>query len=132
MAQVHARQGASMGRRCVTCDHHLVDEINEALIRGDSPSRLSKLYAIDDQALTRHRDNHLRAPLKEQRRIDSLALTALALEGVEHIRTVMLTTHDEQVQVRAASAQVNGAVTLLKQFGHTNDDLLLQVREAEA
>lgn len=48
-----------MPRRCAVCTHPQREEIDAALVRGDSIRGIAPVYAISRFALGRHKRNHL-------------------------------------------------------------------------
>ena len=52
-----------MSRVCTGCDHPERRAIDEALVGGDAKTKLSSLFAVSEQELRRHRENHPPAKL---------------------------------------------------------------------
>jgi len=51
-------------RRCTVCDHPEVEEINRALVSGESDRKIAARYgSLSRPAIQRHGDNHLPAKL---------------------------------------------------------------------
>ena len=48
-----------MPRKCSICIHPQRDEIEEAMIRGDSLRDIASRFAVGKNAVGRHKDNHL-------------------------------------------------------------------------
>ena len=55
-----------MPRRCTVCFHHARDEIDNRLSGGSVISRLASEYSVSQQALLRHKANHLLPEMREQ------------------------------------------------------------------
>jgi hypothetical protein len=55
-----------MPRRCTVCFHHARDEIDNRLSGGSIISRLASEYSVSQQALLRHKANHLLPEMREQ------------------------------------------------------------------
>jgi len=52
-----------MPRVCKVCDHPCLEEIDMLLVRGDSIAEIARKYAISDDSLRRHQENHLPATM---------------------------------------------------------------------
>ena len=50
------------GRPCKVCRHPERDAIDRALVAGADVASVSRNFAVSDDALTRHRDNHIPTP----------------------------------------------------------------------
>jgi hypothetical protein len=50
-------------RHCSICAHELVRQIDQALVEGTAISEISAVFRVSDDALSRHRANHLPAAL---------------------------------------------------------------------
>jgi hypothetical protein len=48
-----------MPRRCSICHHERLEEINRALVEGAALSEMAAKYRVSDDALSRHKANHL-------------------------------------------------------------------------
>jgi hypothetical protein len=48
-----------MPRRCSICSHEHLEEIDQALVEGAALSETAAKYRVSDDALSRHRANHL-------------------------------------------------------------------------
>ena len=51
-----------MPRKCTTCEHPQVEEINQALLNGTSLRNIAKQFSVTDAALFRHK-RHLPADM---------------------------------------------------------------------
>ncbi len=67
-----------MPRRCSICHHERLEEIDRALVEGTAISEIAAKYRVSDDALSRHKANHLPDALvkaqraKETMRADDL------------------------------------------------------------
>ncbi len=48
-----------MGRQCTVCAHKDLDEINRLLLCSDSIAGIARDFAVSEDALRRHLDNHV-------------------------------------------------------------------------
>ena len=48
-----------MPRRCSICHHECLEEINRALVEGAALSEIAAKHRVSDDALSRHKTNHL-------------------------------------------------------------------------
>ena len=80
-------RGEPMSRVCTVCDHPERRAIDEALVGGDAKTKLSSLFAVSEQELRRHRENHPPAKLvraqevREHTEADALMRRLLSYEG---------------------------------------------------
>jgi hypothetical protein len=77
-----------MSRRCRVCSNASKNEIDESLVKGNCLSSISAVYQITEDALARHRDNHLPAILvkaqeaQEISRADGLLTEIRGLQSI--------------------------------------------------
>jgi hypothetical protein len=80
-------RGEPMSRVCTVCDQPERRAIDEALVGGEANTKLSSLFAVSEQELHRHRENHLAAKLvraqevREHTEADALMRRLLSYEG---------------------------------------------------
>ena len=79
-----------MPRSCSVCSHTKVEEINKALVLGESAAEIAGRYrTIGERALRRHRSNHLPATLAKAHEAEEVAQADDLLDQVRdlHART---------------------------------------------
>ncbi len=63
-----------MARSCSICTHDAREEIDEALVAGESTAKIAGRYrTIDERALRRHRSNHLPSHLAKAHAAEEVA-----------------------------------------------------------
>jgi hypothetical protein len=80
-------RGEPMSRVCTVCDHPERRAIDEALVGGEANTKPTSLFAVSEQKLRRHRENHPPAKLvraqevREHTEADALMRRLLSYEG---------------------------------------------------
>jgi hypothetical protein len=73
-------------RSCTICEHPDREAIDEALVAGSSNLSLSSLCAVSEQALRRHKANHLPAKLVMAQAAEEVAQADTLLEQVRDLQ----------------------------------------------
>jgi hypothetical protein len=73
-------------RSCTICEHPDREAIDEALVAGSSNLSLSSLFAVSEQALRRHKANHLPAKLVMAQAAEEVAQADTLLEQVRDLQ----------------------------------------------
>jgi hypothetical protein len=110
-----------MPRRCSICDNERLEEIDRALVDGAAFSEIAAKYRVSDDALSRHRANHLPEALIR------------AKEAKEAVRADDLLSQVRDLQSRTLAileeAHDSGAHrTALAAIGQARANLELQAR----
>lgn len=109
------------GRRCSICTHSAHEEIDAALVRGESNRRIAARYGLSETSIRRHKAEHLPAAIvkaeeaREVARADDLLADLRSLqERTLSILTRAETAGDLQVALRAIREARGNTETLLK------------------
>jgi hypothetical protein len=78
-------------RRCSICRHEHVEQINQALVEGTVLSEIAALFRVSDDALSRHRNNHLPVTLTKAREAKEVAQADDLLGQVRNLQDRTLT-----------------------------------------
>ncbi|MGI6308457.1 MAG: hypothetical protein ACOX1X_07690 [Dethiobacteria bacterium] len=78
------------GRKCTICEHAKVNEINKALLAGDSFRNIAKRYGVSTAALHRHKSNHIPAALTQAREAKEVAQADNLLAQVQELQAKAL------------------------------------------
>jgi len=81
-----------MPRTCKACNHRKREEIDRALIKGDSFRDIAGRYAISKSALQRHKEDHLQVAVREAAQQDNERRVITAQEIWELV--TLLCTYD--------------------------------------
>jgi hypothetical protein len=83
-------------RTCSICSHDRREELDEALVAGESTAKIAGRYrTIDERALRRHRSNHLPSHLAKAREAEEVANADELLEQVRELQARALTILDK-------------------------------------
>jgi hypothetical protein len=100
-------------RRCTVCDHPENEEINRALVAGESTAKISGRYrTIDERALRRHRANHLPAKLVMAEKAQEVAQADDLLDQVRDLQEralAILGKAEEAGELRTALSAIREA-----------------------
>ena len=80
-----------MPRHCSICSHECLEEIDRALVRSIALSEIAALFRVSDDALSRHKANHLPATLVKAREAQEVAQADDLLEEVRSLQSRALT-----------------------------------------
>ncbi len=75
-----------MPRSCTICEHPDKEAMDEALVGGVSNRSLASLFAVSEQALRRHKANHLPAKLVMAHAAEEVAQADTLLEQVRDLQ----------------------------------------------
>src|SRR5215212_3218222 len=81
------RPGATMPRRCTVCAHPDREAVDEALVDGTALSTLSAKYRVSEDALGRHKGNHLPAKLVIAQAAEEIAQADSLLNQVRDLQS---------------------------------------------
>jgi hypothetical protein len=85
-----------MPRFCSICTHDAREEIDQALVRGESTAKIAGRYrTLDERALRRHRSNHLPATLARAHEAEEVANADDLLAQVRDLQARALTILDK-------------------------------------
>ncbi len=85
-----------MPRSCSICTHDARSEIDEALVAGESSGALAARYrSLSEQAIRRHRSNHLPATLAKAHEAEEVANADELLGQVRELQARALTILDK-------------------------------------
>lgn len=71
---------------CTVCNHPAKEEIDNAIIKGESLRPLAALYGLSPSALSRHH-KHIRRAIAAELKQDQFRLIAATLDDLDLIRT---------------------------------------------
>ena len=74
-----------MPRTCTICKNKQCDEINEALIQGESFRAIAGQYAVSKTSLQRHKTNHLPVHLLQAKKANELADANTLVEQLQRL-----------------------------------------------
>ncbi|MGB9793340.1 MAG: hypothetical protein ACPLRU_02490 [Desulfofundulus sp.] len=86
-----------MPRKCTICEHPQVEEINKALLSGDSLRNIARQFAISKDALFRHRQ-HLPADMVKAQEAEEVARADSLLDQVTELKDRALAILDKAEQ----------------------------------
>lgn len=101
-----------MPRRCSICTHERLESIDRALVAGTALSEIAALFRVSDDALSRHKVNHLPALLTKAREAEEVAKADDLLGQVRELQErtfVLLEAAEESGERRTALAGVGEA-----------------------
>ena len=78
-------EGDIMPRKCTICEYEHVEDINKALIEGQSLRSIAKQFDVSDAAVFRHKD-HLPNVLRKAQEAEQVAQADLLLEQVQELQ----------------------------------------------
>src|SRR5215207_4306115 len=81
-------------RRCSICQHERLEEINQALVRSTALAEIAALFRVSDDALSRHKTNHLPATLIKAQEAQEVAQADDLLEEVRSLQARALVILD--------------------------------------
>ncbi len=108
-----------MSRPCHICNHQEKEEINRRLVRGDSIAGISREFVVGEDALRRHRDNHLPAGLAASPTAQELASADILLNEVRSLEADTRRLRDlaeQQGDLRTALLGVDKALRCLELY----------------
>jgi hypothetical protein len=115
-------------RRCTICAHEDLEAINRALVAGKANRRIAAQYAVSEQAVRRHKAEHLPAKLAKAHEAEEVAHAGDLLEDLKSLqrRTLaILEAAEETSQHRTALAAIREARSnlelLAKLLGELDD-----------
>ncbi len=118
-----------MPRRCTVCDHASRDEIDRALVAGESFRDIAGRFAgLTPASLHRHRGTHLAAIVRKARESDEAARAGSVLDEVRslHARTLRILASaeaagDASTALRALREARGGLELLAKLLGELDE-----------
>jgi hypothetical protein len=84
-----------MPRVCTLCSHEGVEEINRRLVRGDSIAGISRDFAVSEDALKRHFNNHVPKTLAASPSAPEIMQADKLLAEIEDVKQRALTLLDK-------------------------------------
>ena len=85
-----------MPRSCTVCNHHDREDIDEALVRGESSAEIAGRYrTIGERAIRRHRTNHLPETLAKAQKAEVVAQADTLLDQVRDLQERALDILDQ-------------------------------------
>jgi transcriptional regulator of acetoin/glycerol metabolism len=82
-------------RVCTICKHPKRDEIDKALISGESLRGIARRFKVDDSSLDRHKSDHLAQRLLKAEEVKEKLSAKALLEQLESLHARTLTTLDK-------------------------------------
>lgn len=76
-----------MARVCTICTHKDHDEIDRRLIRGNSIAGIARYFAVSEDALGRHYENHVPDSLMASPSAQEIATADMLLADLKSVRT---------------------------------------------
>ena len=117
-----------MPRRCSICHHERLDEINQALVEGTVLFEIAALFRVSDDALSRHKANHLPATLTKAREAKDVARADDLLGQVQNLQARTLAileaaeTYGEHRMALAAIGEARRNLELLGKLAGELDE----------
>jgi len=101
-----------MPRKCTICSHDQRDEIDAALVAGESYRTIASRFDVSTAALQRHKTTHLLSSLVQAQNASEAARGDRLLEQVDTLRAQalqILTRAEESGELRTALAAIREA-----------------------
>lgn len=108
-----------MPRKCSICGHPEIDDINRALVDGQSFRNIAKRFNVSVASLKRHKDDHIPVTLAKAKEADQVAKAEDLLDQIRDLqrRTLQILnkSKDDRVSL-AAIREARSNIDLLGQL----------------
>lgn len=108
-----------MARKCSVCQHSQLNEINRAIVRGESKRAIARQYGLSKDAVRRHANNHIPGALMKAKDAEDVAHSDDLFAEVRSLKDKGLGILDEAKKAKdlrvalAAIREVRGCFELL-------------------
>ena len=75
-----------MARKCVVCEHEKINEINEALLAGETYRNIAKRFSVSISSLSRHKNQHIPKAMTKAQEAQEVAQADNLLEQVQNLQ----------------------------------------------
>jgi hypothetical protein len=79
-----------MARKCVVCEHEKINEINEALLAGETYRNIAKRFSVSISSLSRHKNQHIPKAMTKAQEAQEVAQADNLLEQVQNLQAKAL------------------------------------------
>ena len=76
-----------MARKCVVCEHEKVNEINKALLAGETYRNIAKRFSVSISSLSRHKNQHIPKAMTKAQEAQEVAQADNLLEQVQSLQS---------------------------------------------
>lgn len=76
-----------MARKCVVCEHEKINEINEALLAGETYRNIAKRFSVSISSLSRHKNQHIPKAMTKAQEAQEVAQADNLLEQVQSLQS---------------------------------------------